>query len=78
MKDSIGLYFQIEIGDSDQALFLIKESLKEIEELEQVGIPVAYLQLRAKELPSRLANKEIWLKIDSARGTYMASHVSFE
>jgi len=78
MKNSIGLYFNLEIKENQTAFSLIKQSLRQIEQLEDAGIQVEYLQLRAEELPDSYADKQIWLKIDSSRGTYMASHNSLE
>lgn len=78
MKNSIGLYFNLEIKESQLAFSLIKQSLRQIEQLEDAGIQVEYLQLRANELSDPYADKQIWLKIDSSRGTYMAAHTSLE
>lgn len=77
MKNSIGLYFQLEIKESKQALSLVRQSLKKIEQLEGAGISVKYLELRAKEFPYRSFRKEVCLKIDSDKGTYIASDISF-
>jgi hypothetical protein len=76
MKNSIGLYFQLEIKEGKQALSLVRQSLKKIEQLEDAGISVEYLELRAKEFPHYGSDKEIWLKIDSNKGTYIASETS--
>lgn len=76
MKNSIGLYFQLEIKEGNQALSLVRQSLKKIERLEDAGISVKYLELRAKEFPHHSPDKEIWLKIDSDKGTYIASETS--
>jgi len=78
MKSTIGLYFQLEIKEDNQAFSLIRQSLKKIEQLEDAGIPVKYLELRAKELPDSGADKEIWLKIDSDKGTYIGSDAAIE
>jgi hypothetical protein len=71
MKDSIGLYFNLEISDRSQALSLVTQSLKQIERFENAGTPIGYWQLRANELSDSL--KEVWLKIDSKQGTYIES-----
>jgi hypothetical protein len=71
MKNSIGLYFNLEICDRLQALSLVSQSLKEIERLENAGVSIGYWQLRANELANSL--KEIWIKIDSNQGTYIES-----
>lgn len=78
MKSLSGLYFQVEIKDNDQIFSLIKQSLKHIEQLESVGIQINYLQLRANELTDPRADKEIWIKIDSDKGTYIGSDASLE
>jgi hypothetical protein len=78
MKSTIGLYFQLEIKEDNQAFSLIRQSLKKIEQLEDAGIPIKYLELRAKELPDSGADKEIWLKIDSDKGTYIGSDAAIE
>jgi len=78
MNNSINLYFHLEIKDIDQVISLVKQSLNKIEQLEDAGIPIGYLQLRAKELLDSHADKEIWLKIDSNKGTYIGSDAAFE
>lgn len=78
MKNSIGLYFQLEMKEEGLALSLVRQSLKKIEELEDSGIPVKYLELRARELPGSRDGKEIWLKIDSDQRTYINSDHAFE
>lgn len=78
MKNLINLYFHLEIKDNDQAFSLVKQSLAQIEQLEEAGILVEYLQLRATELPDCRADKEIWLKMDSIKGTYIVSDASVE
>jgi len=60
------------------AVSLVRQSLKHIEHLEAAGILVNYLQLRANELPGPYPNKEIWVKIDSDKGTYIPSNISIE
>lgn len=76
MKNSIGLYFQLEIQEDNRAISLVRQSLRKIEQLEKAGISVKYLELRAKELPVLSSDKEVWLKIDSDKGTYIASETS--
>jgi hypothetical protein len=78
MKSLSGLYFHLEIKDNDQVLSLVRQSLEHIEQLETAGIHIKYMQLRANELPSLCSNKEIWIKIDSDKGTYIASNASVE
>lgn len=78
MKSLSGLYFHVEIKDNDQIFSLVKQSLEHIEQLESAGIQVMYLQLRAKELADPRADKEVWIKIDSDKGTYIASDTSLE
>lgn len=78
MKNSLGLYFQLEVQERNQAFSLVRQSLKKIEQMEDAGIQVEYLQLRARELSGLRADKEIWLKIDSDKGTYIASGKSME
>lgn len=78
MKNSINLYFNLEIKENELAFSMIKHSLMQLKQLEDAGIQIEYLQLRAKELSGLSADKEIWLKIDSDRGTYMASNISLE
>lgn len=78
MTSLSGLYFHVEIKDNDQIFSLVKQSLEHIEQLESAGIQVMYLQLRAKELPDPRADKEVWIKIDSDKGTYIASDTSLE
>ena len=78
MKNTIGLYFQLETNEGKQAFTMIRESLKKIEQLEDAGISVKYLELRAKELPGSDPDKKIWLKIDSDKMTYIGSDCAFE
>lgn len=78
MKNTIGLYFQLALKEGKQAFTMIRESLKKIEQLEDAGIAVKYLELRAKELPDSDPDKEIWLKIDSDKMTYIGSDCAFE
>jgi hypothetical protein len=76
MKSLTGLYFNLEIKDNNEALSMVRQSLRQIERLQGAGVHVKYLQLRANELSDSQKNKEIWLKIDSDQGTYIASDVS--
>lgn len=78
MKNKIGLYFQLEIADGAETLLLVRQALKRIERLEDSGIDIKYVEVRARELAGLSRDKEIWVKIDSDKMTYIDAVSSFE
>lgn len=77
MKNGMGLYFQFEIEDCMQSLSLIQRTLQKIKQLEESGVTIKYLELRAQLSAISPGRKEIWMKIDSKKRTYTTSDRAF-
>lgn len=77
MDKKITLTFRLDIDNPDSYFSLLRLVLKRVEQLEEQGIPVEFMELRMFPSPGSSRIKEAHIKIDSPDCTVNESSRSF-
>jgi hypothetical protein len=76
MCNTLGLYFQMEVGDPKSSLSLIELALDRLKALEQKKMEFEYFELRLSKLGDAPQNKQVSIKLDGEGHTFIDSETS--
>lgn len=76
MKNKMGIYFQLEMNDPKDTFSLMKLAVNRLEQLQDEGIKIEYLELRLHKSPFHQTKKQAYIKLDGNGSTFIDSGTS--